>query len=731
MRKFHSLTPSGLPDSYDAEKDGAEPHVKVVEAEGAISISYSFPGVYLADSRHDVDGRDTDFTLLDMPDVGTLRESGLPELPSFGRYVQIPARCSYRYTVEKGTPVELHNVVVRPAQAKLMDQPATAAFEFDKGFYKKDELYPRDIVEVSGPFEVDGYRALLVHVRPFQYNPARKYLQGHGDITVKITLEQSDDEDVQPYVDDEVDLRGFGNLILNPRRDLRPLLGARIKPLPLPPVLRWQGPELLIIHHPDFKSAALKLARWKEQRGTSAETVSIATVGNEPSTIKAYIRNRRKQVLSRLRYVLLLGDVDHIKPEPAQFDSNQTDYYYSTKEDPSSATDFKFPWLAIGRIPVRTESEAIDVVDQIIGYEKDPPGAADYYRRMTFAGFFQDDTAGTPGSNRDDRRYVFTMEAIRQHLVSLGYDVDRIYVTNNPAIACYENGTAIPSDVLAAIVTDAAATQMLVAATTEGQLVVGHRDHGNWDGWVHPSFRKGNLDAVTGSMPSLFFSINCQTGRFDYPSATQSQQECFAENLLRIKRGAPSLVAATRNSGTWRNDDLEKALFDALWPGVLPTFPGTTYAYPIKHGRLGDMLNYAKCFLPINHSGDASGIRHHCEIYHVLGDPSLEIWTEQPRTVAMNAWIPLPQLPVGQTKLNIKLTACPADSVITVMFGDKVLKRVSPHSTNITIPLRDLRLTLPSLPTPPRQPLPHHLRRSLQVCFHAPGYRYTEARVQV
>ena len=67
-----------------------------------------------------------------------------------------------------------------------------------------------------------------------------------------------------------------------------------------------------------------------------------------------------------------------------------------------------------------------------------------------------------------------------------------------------------------------------------------------------------------------------------------------------------------------------KALFDGMWPGVLPTFPGSTAAYGVRNNRLGDLLNYAKSYLPIAGSGSTRYIKDHFEIYHVVGDPTLE-----------------------------------------------------------------------------------------------------------
>jgi hypothetical protein len=345
------------------------------------------------------------------------------------------------------------------------------------------------------------------------------------------------------------------------------------------------------------------------------------------------------------------------------------------------------------------------VVDKIITYEKNPPVDPNYYSRMAFAAYFQ-------GFVTDSKGYLTTIEYLRSQMVALGYDAERIYVSDDPKPKFYKDGTPIPAEVINAFVNDANATQMLIDATTEGQLYIGHRDHGNWDGWAKPPFKKTALGNVTGDMLSVFYSINCETGAFDYPEPT----ECWAETNLTMKGAAPSLIAATRDSGTYRNNDLIKAIYDAIFGGVLPTFPGGVASYPVRNNRLGDILNYAKSYLPIVNSGDEPGVKDHFEIYHVIGDPSLELWKEEPRKISIRASI------IRKT-LNIQLSGNPGGSVMTIWYGTRMLKRIENPATHITIPITGLA----PIPLPRRVfPMP-----VIFVCFWAPGYRYTQVKVAI
>jgi hypothetical protein len=645
-----------------------------------------------------------------MAKTGFLAESGRPLLPSFGRYLQIPFNCDYSLTIKKGNQIQYDDILVLPAQENIADNDEKEQiFEYEEDFYNKDELYPSDLVDIAGPFEIDGYNALLVHIRPFQYNPAKRKLIGFGNINITFGLSpKENDSDEFPLMDPEVNREAFGNLFLNPRRKVEERVeiepGRVIRP---GGVIKPFGPEFLIIYHDTFKNPAQKLANWKNMRGLRTDIVSIGTVGNTVNEIKTYIRARRGFFLSRLRYVLLFGDVDMIVTEAivgGPYGPNVSDYYYSTRTDPTGSTDYLMPWLAIGRIPVRNEKEGIAVVDQIIRYEKNPPCDPEYYLRMTFAAFFQ-------GDGTANRAYMKTMEDIREHMVALGFDVERVYVSQTPNVQYYIDGTPVPTEVKNSMVNANTATDMLISTTAEGQLITGHRDHGGPTGWVHPPFTKDDLGAITSEYPTLFYSINCLTGEFDLPAPTES----FAEKILRMKGGAPSLIAATRSSQTWLNNDLMKALFDAMWAGVISTFPGSTASYPVKFNRLGDILNYGKAYLPVEMSGSARYIKDHYEIYHVIGDPTIELWKALPISLGIFT------KKIG-SYLSIRLSSCPKDSVITCWFKNKVLKRIEPSSTHVKISLRDFGI-IPFPPSPTRKPI--------SVCFWAPGHRFRQLNVKI
>lgn len=711
MRTFKVLNREAVPEGVDASSgEVSTPLIEVKESPGEIFLKYSFPGFWLSDSPQDVGGSRTEFRRVDFTGAGHTAESGKPLLPSFARYVQIPRNCSFRLADLKTTKKSVFKgILVMPSQSKLTDDRTDKPdeFEYDQSFYGKDAVYPKEMIHLSGPFDMDGRNVILVHVCPFQYNSAKKELVAYSVLEARISVNLETKKGAELPFDLDSGNEAAGNLMLNPSSGT----AARVltRPIEVSPImLAPRGPELLIIYHKTFEIAARRLARWKVMRGIATDTLCIDAIGNDPVKIKKHLRTQRGTLLSRLRYVILFGDVDHIATE--ELGGNTTDLYYATKNDPTTGGGYELPWLALGRMPLRTAAEGLSVVDEIIAYEKTPPADATYYTRMVFAAYFQD----TNNDGRDERAYVQTLEAIRQHMITLGFSVERVYVkAGNAPLQFYLDGTPVPADLNTAIIPTAMATARLIDRATLGSLLFAHRDHGWEDGWAHPQFEKANLDAITGHVPSIFYSLNCLTGSFDRAGGTES----FAEKILRLPGTAPSLVAATELSNTWLNNDLMKAMFDAMWGGVLPNFPATTASYPLRRNRLGDILNYGKFYLPtrITPSMGADQVKDHLEIYHVVGDPTLELWREPPKSIRVSA-----TLSSRLRNLRIVLDHCPNGTVVTLWNGDNLLKRVEPASTLITIGAHEL----PPLVRPPWRP-------NLMVCVSAPGYRFVEVVPQV
>ena len=727
MPDLRSLNANNLPGNHDLNSHGEKPLVDFKINKNILEISYIFPGIIVSEQ----DSKVADNSLREkMPaklhevgisGTGFLSESGKPLLPSFGRFVQIPPGCNFKIQVQKNEPIEYQDLKIKPAQENRKDQGA-GTVEFDENAYKQDQFYPADIIEYSRPLYMDGYRVICIHVRPLQYNPQKKLLHAYSNIKVSIELlpgksaegNQAEIEELDNWVfwDRSKSLEGFGNLIFNPSRSY--FERSPVLKLPLAQIgTRPDIPEFYIIYGDIFEKAAQKLAAWKQKKGIETRAVCIDTImesdKKDISKLKEFIRAKRREPFSPLRYVLLFGDVEYIPI--GQDQGNTTDHYLFTHRDAEGDSDCIIPWISGGRIPARSKPEGMSVVDQIIRYEKSPPDDPQYYNRMTVAAYFQDVDEHGMQDGRADMAYLKTMETIRDHMISYGFKVNRVYVSNTRQPSAYSDGTPVPPEVKESILyknNGGIATKRLISYVNEGQLIVGHRGHGGKDGWANPAFKNADIKTIASHRPSIFFSINCLTGSFD------RQEECFAEEILALNGGAPSLIAATELSGSWRNDSMIKALYDAIWPGAIPTYPVTTMRYPVKYYRMGDLLNYSKAYLLTAH-GLNRNTRKQFEIYHVIGDPTLHVWGEEPLTLRLRASI-------SKDMLILNMNTCPKDAVLSIWYGKIRLKRMEPTGTRLAVPLM-LFQDLPKDALNPARATPY----ALSIYFSAPGHRVAES----
>jgi hypothetical protein len=612
-----------------------------------IKIRYFFPGFTISDDKRSVFRsrryrRWHKFQEVKISGAGFLSQDQEPLLPSFGRFVQIPS--SYGVvdvTSRKYCRKGKNKVLLTWAEENVSHNET---IEFDEKKYQLNRFWPSstknedEIVEVSNPhyFYMDGYKTVLVHVRPLQYNPRKKLLRGYGKVIVTITAAPMQmtkkKRQIESALTTQPDfLEGFSNLLLNPGRELFINL-LNLQKAKLDVSAKKKKIDLLIIYADNLARPAKKLKQWKVKRGLLTEVIAISKVGNTPEHIKKYIRDKKINHSPRLRYVLLLGDVDKIvMSQDDENDKKYTDHYFYTHKD-AGDSECILPFVSGGRIPVTNESEGMRVVEKIIRYETKETSDSTDQDRVALAAYFED-CISEGGTRTEDGRSevdsVESMEDIRAHLICRGYKVSRAYLSQAKHPTLYRDGTPVSLEVKEKLKTDKDdVTTQIVACINNGQRIVSQTGHGNSDGWVKPPLKVEDLQSISTDKASVFFNITCLTGQF----RSGLQKKCFAEELLTMEGIAASVVAANYNSQRWRNYSMVKALFDAICPGIISRFPKDNESNPVKYHRLGDILNYAKAYLLVKHGYNKLNgpefkhrTKEQIEIYHVIGDPTLEI----------------------------------------------------------------------------------------------------------
>jgi hypothetical protein len=314
------------------------------------------------------------------------------------------------------------------------------------------------------------------------------------------------------------------------------------------------------------------------------------------------------------------------------------------------------PDLAIGRIPVDTLPQASAVVEKTIDYERSPPWDYAFYNDVSVVSRFQGFRNGAP-LGRDLRSFVEESEHTRDTLLAEGYSVERIYTATDDDVGDgndtplrYYGGGDLPADLDGASGFAWSGNGWDVRnALLDGRFLVTYRAHGWAGGWQNPF-----LDAPTGAvgLTPVLYSITCEAGLFDNETSGSTRLGSgvvpagvyFAEQMLREPdRGAVGVIAANRVSPTWANSILLRGLIDATWPDNDPAYGrGTSLR------RLGDILSYGKQYMIANIGatyGDpyselkTSAALRDLFMYHILGDPTLEMWTAVPSFMRLVATV--------------------------------------------------------------------------------------------
>jgi hypothetical protein len=590
--------------------------------EDTLEVNLVTQGMFVEDKA---EGGDT-YQVIHLGQYNGELPPGQPNLPAIRKYVYVPKGKSASLEVTLGDSIAFTDYLVYPAQLPQLDTVGAEdpPFYRDEGVYSTDEWLPKDMVYL-GPMEIiRGHAIRLLSICPFQYNPAKRILRVFPEINAQILFDGQlldiDSRLRSPTFDQFI--KGF---VLNPDAFDEGELGLDA----------YTGENYLIITAPAFETQANALRDHKISRGLTTGVVTTALTGTTSAQIKAYIQNAYDTYYPAPTYVLLLGDVETI---PTTYDGTAdtgTDLYYSTVDGTDYVAD-----LFLGRISVDTASEAQTVVNKIINYESNPPTLSSFYNNAAVAAYFQDGTPypGTP-DGYEDRRFVRTSEEVRDFLMGEGYNVERIYCAEPTATptnynnGSYGSGEPLPAELLRAngFAWDGDAAD-ISAAINGGVFLMMHRNHGmdrndgySHTGWGDPYYVETHIAALTNNdLLPVVMSINCQTGWFDGETDHNGSYnyESFCELFLRKSGGgAVGVFGATRSSYSGYNDFMAEGMIDCVWPDFLPSVPNNSGA----NTRLGPMLNHGKLAMDMLW-GTGSYRQLEYELFHVFGDPSLEMY---------------------------------------------------------------------------------------------------------
>jgi hypothetical protein len=469
----------------------------------------------------------------------------------------------------------------------------------DTSVYVLPSEYPGRIANLTNNGFLGGQHIAGVALYPLQYIPAEGKLIFYTQIEFRLVFRPSSHFPlpVNRRSQSTVDFysRLAKSIVINPEVVQLKGKGSGSKEEEI---------DYLIITDGDFVSIFQGLADWKIQKGISTEIKDLAWV---LSNYDGYddaekIRNCIKDYYSNYntKWVLLGGDtpVMPYRKVYVMYSNIPCDHYFSDLDGNWDADGNHiygqyddevdmYPDVFVGRAPVNDLSEAQIFVDKCLVYETTPP--TDYQNRILYAAEFL-----WPSTDAAECKDYIDNNFVPDH-----FEATRLY----------ENLANLNRVTFA-------------EGLNQGQNIINHNGHGNINVLSLGSelwFNSDMDDLINTPRYSLFYTFGCITAAID--------EDCIGEHFINNPNGGGFAYCGNTRSG---------------WgvPGSPLEGPGPEFdieffrcLFDSSQYQVGMTLGNSKIpFIPIASQPEGDGSYYWWTICTLLllGDPSLELWTDIP-----------------------------------------------------------------------------------------------------
>ena len=326
---------------------------------------------------------------------------------------------------------------------------------------------------------------------------------------------------------------------------------------------------LLIVTHPEFKSEAIRLANHRQSyNGLSTLVVTPEEIYNDysggkqdPTAIRDFTRelygNGLKNILlfgrssydyknrinKNTNYVPTYESRNSLSP----LETYSSDDYYTFlelnegewQENPTVAHTLD---IGVGRLPVKTKQEAINVVDKLISYDTNPKSFGTWRKEILFVA----DDGDFNLHQSDADKLARDIEAGYSQ-----FNTQKIYLDAYKQIS-RPSGQISPD-----------ARGALLKALKKGTLIVNFTGHGSERIWLQEQILDEELidDWNNKTVFPLLVTATCEFGRHDDPGQISSSELV----LTKKDGGAIGLVTAARPVNASTNAFLNKAFYESLF----------------------------------------------------------------------------------------------------------------------------------------------------------------------
>lgn len=413
-------------------------------------------------------------------------------------------------------------------------------------------------------------------------------------------------------------------------------------------------PNLLIVTHPDFKTEAQRLANHRiTVNGWSAQVVTTHEIYNEFSSgrqdvtaIRDFAKHLYDKSPGTLRALLLFGKCSYDYKNILGTDRNFVPTYESRNslhplQTYSSDDYFTFlenhegEWpeepavnhsmdIGVGRMPVKTITEAKTVVDKIIAYDTDLKLAGPWKKNIVFVA---DDGDFNIHQSQADQ----LAEEIENNQAF--FNPRKIYLDSysQPAGA---SGQSSPDTRTA-----------IEKSFYDGALIINYTGHGGERQWAQERiFDDVLIVGLKNNRLPMLLTATCEFGRQDDPIFLSGGELC----MLQKNGGAIALVTTARPVSSSTNFALNQAFYEALFQKVDNTYTS-----------LGEIFRRTK-------NNSLSGVAN--RNFSLIGDPSL--------------YLAMPELQIEIEEIKTQTGSDTLKALSTVTVSGKITDHT--HTTDAT-----------------------------------------------
>ncbi len=367
--------------------------------------------------------------------------------------------------------------------------------------------------------------------------------------------------------------------------------------------------DVLVVAPKEFHAA---LKSWLQHRKAQGYEIAVRAPTDDT---RALVREVHEESGEKLRFVLLLGDVQHVpcRYVPAVIIRKWGRATRIATDNPyADLDDDEVPDLAIGRLPADSVEEARSMLERVVAFEQNADQSS-WRRKLNII-------TGTGGFGQmADLALEMLARQLLKERVPPAYEVTLTY--------------AKPDSPFCAPPAEFADT--VVERINEGALVVAYVGHGNSetvDSFFHgpkryPIFNVDHVESVAARKgPPLTLFVACSTGQYD------TGRDCLAELVLKRPRGPIGVIASSRVSTPYSNGILAKEVMDQLFRERAPTAgellmqAKRRLMEPLEGDKQRALLEtMAASFYEKSAQKRADDRAEHLHLYQLFGDPCMRI----------------------------------------------------------------------------------------------------------